>query len=70
MSSLLLEKNNLIIQTGSRETVLDLATVLRARFRDLSVERDMAVSAFEPRLVQPLAGKLVRDLSCLLAHRR
>ena len=57
MSSLYLDNNNLIIRTGGRETVLDLATVLRARLRDLSVVRDVVVSEFEPRLVQPVLSR-------------
>ena len=55
MNNLLLEKNILIIRSEGRETVLDLTTVLRARLHDLSVLRNMVVTDFEPRLVQPLA---------------
>lgn len=41
---------------GPRELTIDLANVLRAHLYDIPAMRERIVSAFEPRLFQPLAG--------------
>ncbi|MCX5671755.1 MAG: DUF5696 domain-containing protein [Planctomycetota bacterium] len=50
-----IENQTLTITTKKRELALELETVLRARLYDLSVLRDIQVTEFAPRLVQPLA---------------
>jgi len=49
------DNNTLVITTKKRELSLDLTAVVRAKLYDLSVLREITVTSFEPRLVQPLS---------------
>ncbi len=50
-----IDRTTLTITTTQGELTLDLRQVMRARLYDLMVLRDIHVTQFEPRLVQPLA---------------
>ncbi len=50
-----IDQRTLTITTKKRELALDLTTVVRAKLYDLSVLRDIHVTKFEARLIQPIA---------------
>jgi len=57
------DKHSLTLAANTnRALTIDLQRVLRATLHDLSVLRDIRVTAFEPRLVQPLADGLRMQL--------
>jgi len=58
-----IDHRTLTFVTTSRTATVDPATVVRARLYDLSVLRDIQVTEFEPRLVQPFGSAQDRTLA-------